>query len=238
VEMDALKEIAVDHGIALVEDAAQAHGAAYKGQKVGGLGDIGCFSFYATKNMTTGEGGMITTNDNELARRSRLLRDHGQTRKYHHVMLGYNYRMTEMCAAVGLVQLGKLDGFNERRRENAELLTKGISKISGLTPPYVKHDVKHVFYQYVVRVEDGYPTERNNLAEQLNRKGVEVDVHYPIPIYKQPFYKKLGYRQKICPVAEKACEQVLSLPVHPLVTKEDIKYMVDILGVLHSQGGS
>jgi len=238
VEMDELKEIAEDHKITLVEDAAQAHGAEYKGQRVGSLGDIGCFSFYATKNMTTGEGGMITTNDNELARRSRLLRNHGEAQKYHHVILGYNYRMTEMCAAVGLVQLGKLDGINERRRENAELLTKGISKISGLTPPYVKHDVKHVFYQYVVRVEDDYPIDRNNLAEQLKRKGVEVAVHYPIPIYRQPFYERLGYGKKICPIAEKACRQVLSLPVHPLVTKEDIKYMVEILGMLHSQGGS
>jgi len=237
--MDELREIAEDHKITLVEDAAQAHGAEYKGQKVGSLGDIGCFSFYATKNMTTGEGGMITTNDNELARRSRLLRDHGQTRKYHHVMLGYNYRMTEMCAAVGLVQLGKLDRFNERRRENAGLLTGGISKISGLAPPYVKHDVKHVFYQYVVRVEDDYPIERNKLAEQLKTKGVEVDVHYPIPIYRQPLYKNLGYGRKICPMAEKACEQVLSLPVHPMVTKGDIKYIIDILkNVANQNGGS
>lgn len=228
--MGALKEIAEDHGITLVEDAAQAHGAEYKRQKVGGLGDVGCFSFYATKNMTTGEGGMITTNNSELAKRARLLRHHGQTRKYHHVILGYNYRMTEMCAAVGLVQLGKLDASNKRRKENADLLTKGIDKISGLTPPYVNHDVKHVFYQYVVKVEDRYPIERNKLAERLKRKGVEVAVHYPTPIYRQPFYKKLGYNQKICPMAEEACKRVLSLPVHPLVTREDIKYMIGILG--------
>ena len=228
--MAALREISEDHEIALVEDAAQAHGAEYKGQKVGGLGDIGCFSFYATKNMTTGEGGMITTNDHELARKIRLLRDHGQNRKYHHVILGYNCRMTEMCAAVGLVQLEKLDGLNEKRRENARLLTKGIDNISGLTPPYVEPDVKHVFYQYVVRVEDDYPIERNKLAERLKRRGVEVAVHYPTPIYRQPFYKKSGCGQKICPMAEEACKRVLSLPVHPLVTREDIKYMVDLLG--------
>jgi perosamine synthetase len=227
--MDALKEIAGDHGIALVEDAAQAHGAEYKGQKVGGLGDVGCFSFYATKNMTTGEGGMITTNDRELAKRTSLLRDHGQSEKYHHVFLGYNYRMTEMCAAIGLEQLRKLDRFNERRRENAELLTRGIQKISGLTPPYVKDDVKHVFYQYVVRVKDDYPMGRNELAAHLTKRGVGVAIHYPTPIYRQPFYKELGYGHTICPMAEDACNRVLSLPVHPSVAEEDIKYMINVL---------
>jgi len=229
-EMDALKEIAQDHGIALVEDAAQAHGAQYKGRKVGGLGDAGCFSFYATKNMTTGEGGMITTNNSELARRTSLLRNHGDTGKYHHIILGYNYRMSEATAAVGSVQLSKLDKSNERRRKNAEALTNGVDKISGLTPPYVKDDVKHVFYQYVVRVEDDYPMDRNKLAGHLTKMGVGVAVHYPTPIYRQPFYKELGYGQTVCPMAEEACKRVLSLPVHPSVNKEDIKYMLSILG--------
>ena len=229
VEMDALKEIAEDHGIALVEDAAQAHGAEYKGQKVGGLGDIGCFSFYATKNMTTGEGGMITTNDRELARRARLLRDHGQSQKYHHIILGYNYRMTEMCAAIGLTQLRKLDRSNKKRGENAKLLTRGIDKISGLTPPHVKNDVKHVFYQYVIRVEDDYPIDRDELADHLTKRGVGVAVHYPTPIYRQPFYKELGYGKTICPMAEDACKRILSLPVHPSVAREDVKYMLNVL---------
>jgi len=228
-EMDALKDLAEDHEIALVEDAAQAHGAEYKGQKVGGLGDVGCFSFYATKNMSTGEGGMITTNNSELARRARLIRDHGQTEKYRHVVLGYNYRMTEMCAAVGLVQLRKLEGFIKRRRENAELLTMGIKKITGLTPPYVKNDVRHVFYQYAVRVEDDYPMKRNELARNLTKKGVGVAVHYPVPIYEQPFYKTLGYGQVVCSAVEEVCKRILSLPVHPSVSNEDIAYTVDVL---------
>jgi len=228
-EMDALKDLAEDHEIALVEDAAQAHGAEYKGQKVGGLGDVGCFSFYATKNMSTGEGGMITTNNSELARRARLIRDHGQTEKYRHVVLGYNYRMTEMCAAVGLVQLRKLEGFIKRRRENAELLTMGIKKITGLTPPYVKNNVRHVFYQYAVRVEDDYPMKRNELARNLTKKGVGVAVHYPVPIYEQPFYKTLGYGQVVCSAVEEVCKRILSLPVHPSVSNEDIAYTVDVL---------
>jgi len=229
-DMKELKETAEEHKIALVEDAAQAHGAEYRGQKVGGIGAIGCFSFYATKNMTTGEGGMITTNDSELARRARLIRDHGQTEKYRHVILGYNYRMPEVCAAIGLVQLRKLDGFNRRRRENARLLTKGIQKISGLVPPHVNEGVKHVFYQFVVRVEDDFPIGRDNLARNLEKVRVGVAVHYPTPIYKQPLYRELGYEKTTCPTAEDACKRVLSLPVHPSVTKEDIAYTIEILG--------
>jgi len=228
-EMDALKEIAEDQGIALVEDSAQAHGAEYKGQKVGGLGDIGCFSLYATKNMTTGEGGIITTNNSELARKVRLLINHGDTGKYHHLILGYNYRMSEASAAVGSVQLKKLDKSNERRRKNASALTRGIEKISGLTPPYVKDYMKHVFYQYVIRVEEKYLMARDKLVEYLRDKGVGVAVHYPTPIYRQPFYKESGYGKTVCPMAEDASKRVLSLPVHPSVNEDDIAYILNVL---------
>jgi perosamine synthetase len=227
--MDALKEIAEDHGIALVEDAAQAHGAEYKGQKAGSIGDMGCFSFYATKNMTAGEGGMITTNDPKLADKARLLRNHGQSQKYQHDTLGYNYRMTEFCAAIGLVQLKKLDGFNKKRIENAALLSNAICRLNGLTVPYVDKDVKHVFHQYVIRVEDNYPLSRDKLADCLAEKGVGVAVHYPIPIYRQPLYQKLGYKNTVCPNTEDACKKVLSLPVHPLVDKTDVNYILDAI---------
>jgi len=228
-KMDALKEIAEDKGIFLVEDAAQAHGAEYKGQKAGSIGDMGCFSFYATKNMTAGEGGLITTNDQKLARKARLLINHGQSQKYHHDTLGYNYRMTEICAAIGSVQLEKLDEFNKKRRENAKLLSNGIRKLHGLTVPYVMKDVKPVFHQYVLRVEDNYSRGRDELADLLTEKGVGVAVHYPIPIYRQPLYLKLGYGGKKCPNTEEACRRVLSLPVHPLVDREDIDYVLDVL---------
>jgi perosamine synthetase len=228
-KMDALKEIAEDKGIFLVEDAAQAHGAEYKGQKAGSIGDMGCFSFYATKNMTAGEGGMITTNDPKLAGKARLLINHGQSQKYNHGTLGYNYRMTELCAAIGSVQLKKLDEFNAKRRENAQLLTQGIRNFHGLTVPYVGEDVKPVFHQYVVRVEEDYPRDRNELADALTEKGVGVAVHYPIPIYRQPLYLKLGYGETKCPNTEEACRRVLSLPVHPLVDRKDIKYVLDVL---------
>jgi len=213
----------------LVEDAAQAHGAEYKGQKAGSIGDMGCFSFYATKNMTAGEGGMITTSDKKLADKVRLLINHGQSQKYHHDTLGYNYRITELCAAIGSVQLKKLDEFNAKRRENAQLLTQGIRSFNGLTVPYVDNDVKHVFHQYVVRVEENYPRSRDELADRLTEKGVGVAVHYPIPIYRQPLYQKLGYGEKLCSNTEEACKKVLSLPVHPLVSRNDIEYILDVL---------
>ena len=179
--------------------------------------------------MNTGEGGMITTNNSELAERARLFRDHGQTEKYHHTILGYNYRMTEAQAAVGRVQLEKLDILNKRRIENAGLLTKGIEKIPGLTPPHTNDEVRHVFYQYVIRVEEDYPLKRNKLAGHLREEGIGVAVHYPTPIYKQPLYKELGYKKTICPIAEEACKRILSLPVHPSVTEEDTRYILDVL---------
>jgi len=226
-KMEELNEIAQDHELFLVEDAAQAHGAEYKGQKTGDLGEAGCFSFYATKNMTTGEGGIITTNNNELARKARLLRNHGQTEKYHHTILGYNYRMTELSAAVGLVQLKKLDKVNEKRIRNARMLNEGIKKIHGLTPPYVEKHVKHVFYQYVIRVEEDYPLKRNELANHLEKMGIGTAIHYPMPIYRQPLYHELGYDKTICPITEESCKRVLSLPVHPSVNDEDIQHITD-----------
>ena len=228
-EMAALKEIAEDKGIWLVEDAAQAHGAEYNEQKAGTIGNIGCFSFYATKNITVGEGGMITTNNEKLATKVRTLINHGQSRKYHHDTLGFNYRMTDLCAAIGLVQLKKLDEFNKKRRENARLLSNGIGSIKGLTVPYIDKNVKHVFHQYVIKVEDSFPLSRDKLAIHLTEKGIGNAVHYPIPIYKQPLYMKLGYKKTKCLNTEEACKQVLSLPVHPLVNREDIEYILAIL---------
>lgn len=227
--MGALTEIAKDNKVALVEDAAQAHGAEYKEQKTGSIGDIGCFSFYATKNMTTGEGGIITTNDSKLADVIRLLINHGQRFKYHHELLGYNYRTTEICAAIGLVQLRKLESFNNKRIENAKLLSNGICKFKGLTVPYISNDVKHVFHQYAVRIEDNFRLERKELCDILAKSGIGFAVHYPLPIYKHPFYMKLTNDVVNCPVTENSCRRVLSLPVHPLVTRKEIEYILDVM---------
>lgn len=228
-DMKAFKEIAEDYKLYLIEDCAQAHGAEFEGQKVGTFGDIAAFSFYPTKNMTTGEGGMVITNNEELARRAKLLINHGQTKKYYHEELGYNLRMTNIAAAIGRAQLKKLDKWNAKRAENAKLLTEGISKIKGLTPPYVDPRVKHVFHQYVIRVEDDFPLTRNELMEKLREKGIGTAVHYPMPVHWQPLYQKLGYPKECCPNAVEASMRVLSLPVHPAVSEEDVAYIINAL---------
>ena len=226
-DMKAFREIAEDYKLLIIEDAAQAHGAEFEGRKVGSMGDVGIFSFYPTKNMTTGEGGMITTNNDQVARKARLLRDHGQTRKYFHEILGWNLRMTNIAAALGRVQLRRLDKLNRIREENAEKLTKGLQVVRGITPPYVDPRVKHVWHQYVIRVEPGFPLSRDELAEFLRSKGIGTAVHYPIPVHRQPLYRKLGYPQDDCPNAIEASRRVLSLPVHPHLSDDDIKYIID-----------
>ena len=233
-DMKAFKEIAEDHKLYLIEDCAQAHGAEFEGQKVGTFGDIAAFSFYPTKNMTTGEGGMVVTNDGELAKKVDLIRNHGQAEKYLHVELGYNLRMTNIAAAIGRAQLKKLDGWNKKRIENAKLLSEGISKIDGLTPPYVDERVKHVFHQYVIKVEEEFPLNRDELMAKLREKGIGSAVHYPSPVHQQPFYQKLGYPKDICPNAIEASKKVLSLPVHPAVSEEDIAYIINTLRELEA----
>ncbi|AHF81258.1 DegT/DnrJ/EryC1/StrS family aminotransferase [Thermococcus paralvinellae] len=233
-DMKAFKEIAEDYKLYLIEDCAQAHGAEFEGQKVGTFGDIAAFSFYPTKNMTTGEGGIVVTNNEELARRAELLINHGQTKKYLHEELGYNLRMTNIAAAIGRIQLKKLDEWNAKRIENAKLLTEGIGKIKGLTPPYVDPRVKHVFHQYVIRVEDGFPLNRDELAQKLRGRGIGTGIHYPMPVHWQPLYQKLGYSKECCPNAVEASKKVLSLPVHPAVSKEDIAYIIQTLKDLSS----
>ncbi|CAB50073.1 DegT/DnrJ/EryC1/StrS family aminotransferase [Pyrococcus abyssi] len=228
-DMKAFREIAEDHNLYLIEDCAQAHGAEFEGKKVGTFGDIAAFSFYPTKNMTTGEGGMVVTDNDELAERARLIRDHGQAEKYLHVELGYNYRMTNIAAAIGRAQLKKLDKWNEIRIKNAEILSRGIERIKGLTPPFVDPRVKHVFHQYVIRVEDDYPLSRDELAKELRNRGIGTAVHYPVPVHHQPLYQKLGYPRDICPNAIEASRKVLSLPVHPAVSREDLDYIIRTL---------
>jgi dTDP-4-amino-4,6-dideoxygalactose transaminase len=223
--MGPIKKIAEENDLWIIEDAAQAHGAQYQDQMVGSLGDIACFSFYPTKNMTTGEGGMITTDSDELADLARMLRSHGESERYRHTVLGYNFRMTDIAAAIGLVQLKRLDGFTKSRIENAEYLTTHVNTIEGITPPYVLDQVKHVFHQYTVRVENG---KRDDVKEFLTGLGIGTGVHYPKTIYDQKLYQDLGIGGN-CPQAEKAASEVLSLPVHPGLSTEDLTEIVDLL---------
>ncbi len=228
-DMDAIVGLCREHDISLIEDACQAHGAAYKGKKVGSFGDCGVFSFYPTKNMTTGEGGMITTDDRAIAERTRMLREHGSKERYRHEMLGYNYRMTDLAAAIGIVQLKKLDGFNSKRKKNAARLDETIAQLKGLTPPYVSEEVSHAFNQYTVRVTRKWDMSRDKTASALKEKGIGTGIYYPTPIHKQPYYKGPNDALK---VSEEASKEVLSLPVHPGLSADELEYICNTLSGL------
>ena len=221
--MDRINEIAERYGLAVVEDAAQAHGATCNGQKVGSIGDMACFSFYPTKNMTTSEGGIITTNDEDLADNAKIFRAHGASVRYHHSEIGYNFRMTDISAAIGLAQLNKIDGFNSKRIENAEYLNEGLKDVDGIVTPYCAYGSKHVYHQYTIRVEKG---NRDDWVKFINECGVGTGIHYPIPLYNQPVYKSLGSKGN-CPNANLAANTVISLPVHPSLTKEDLDLVIE-----------
>jgi len=225
-EMDPILEAAKPRGIPVIEDAAQAAGAEYHGKKAGNLGDTACFSFYPTKNMTTGEGGIIVTDDDEVASKARLLRDHGQVAKYEHAIIGFNYRMTEIAAAIGLVQLKKLDGWVKRRRANARALTKGLEGLDGLTAPAEGNWMVHAYYQYIVRREDSFPRSREEIVETLNEAGIGCRPSYPMPLYQQKALKDLKIRGRT-PVAEDVIPRLFELPVHPGVSTVDIERITE-----------
>lgn len=213
-DMRAIMEIAERYGLSVIEDAAQAHGAKAYGRAVGSFG-TGCFSFYPTKNMTTGEGGMIVTNDDVVAERARLLRAHGARERYRHEFLAFNFRMTDIHAAIGLAQLQKIDEWNRKRRENAELLTELLRDT--VVTPVSREWAHHVYHQYTVRVPGG----RGDLPERLGHRGIATGVHYPTPVHQQPFYRQLGYNDSFLE-AQQASREVLSLPVHPALLAEDV----------------
>jgi dTDP-4-amino-4,6-dideoxygalactose transaminase len=208
------------HGLALIEDAAQAHGAEHQGRRVGGFG-TGCFSFYPTKNMTTGEGGIITTDDDAVARMARIIRNHGQERRYVHEHFGLNWRMTDLAAAIGLLQLRHLEEWNEARIRNAGLLSRrlasGLARDALRLPPTRPGD-RHVFHQYTIRLA----ADRDGVQQRLQAAGVGSAIHYPIPIHHQPVIRAKGFGEVSLPVAEAAAGQVLSLPIHPSLTEDDI----------------
>ncbi len=226
-DMKPVMEVAEEYGLAVIEDACQAHGALYDGRKVGSFG-AGAFSFYPTKNMTTGEGGMITTDDGEVAELARMTRSHGSKQRYVHEICGYNMRMTDIGAAIGMVQLGNLDEWNGRRIENAKTLNAGLKDLRGLITPVTRNGCKHVFHQYTIRITGEAKTGRDKVAELLGSNGIGTSIYYPIPIHKQPYYMDMGYDDTL-PAAEQASSEVLSIPVHPSVEKHDLEYMIGII---------
>ena len=226
-DMDQIKKICDKHNLLLIEDACQAHGAEYEGQKVGSIGDCGVFSFYPTKNMTTGEGGMITTNSADIDKKCRIIRDHGQDGRDNQVLLGYNYRMTDIQAAIGVEQLKKLEGFIEKRIVNAKMLNDGLKGVKGIVTPKIQAETRHVFNQYTIRVTREFKISRDELIQKLKDAGVGAFVYYPKPIYKQKYYRDLGYDETLKNV-ENTAKEVLSIPVHPGVSKKDIETIIKI----------
>lgn len=224
-DMDKINEIAKKHDLYVIEDAAQAHGSMYKDSKVGSIGDLACFSFYPTKNMTTSEGGMITTNDKELAEKSRIFRAHGETKRYEHAVLGYNFRMTDIAAAIGLAQLKKIDEFNQKRINNAEYLDENLKDVEEIITPKVLSGVKHVYHQYTIKIKTG---NRDEWVNFLNENGIGTGIHYPIPIYKQELYINLGYDDNL-EETENAASSVISLPIHPKINQEDLDTIIKVL---------
>jgi dTDP-4-amino-4,6-dideoxygalactose transaminase len=224
-DMLPINKIAHENGLKVIEDAAQAHGSVYKGKPPGAYADAACWSFYGSKNMTTGEGGMLTTNDSRIAEVPRYLRSHGEKLKYMSLMLGHNYHMPEIQAAMGCVQLKKLPKFVEKRRENARRLTEKLAKARNLQLPVEPRGFKCSWYLYTVRLKSAKRSLRDRFVEKLNQKGVGAFVCYRNPIHCMPYYRKFG-KYKL-PETEKASEQVFSLPVHPGVTSDQIDFIAD-----------
>ncbi|MDO9546473.1 MAG: DegT/DnrJ/EryC1/StrS family aminotransferase [Pelolinea sp.] len=228
-DMDAIMSIAKKHNLAVIEDACQAHGSEFKGKRAGSFG-TGTFSLYPTKNMTSAEGGMITTNDDVIMEKCRVVRNHGMRRRYYHDELGYNFRMTDVHAAIGNAQLAKLEKFNQKRKENAQFYDENLK---GIAVPFVPGGYTHVYHQYTVRVPDG---KRDDLREFLKEKEIGSEIYYPVPIHKQGFYMEIFGDEKSYPETEFAATEVLSIPVHPSLSKEDIELVASSINEFMSKG--
>lgn len=221
-DMDRIMEIARKYDLKIIEDCAQAIGATYKDEKAGSFGMSGCFSFFPSKNLGGfGDGGMVTSNDKEIIERIKLLRVHGSNEMYIHDAIGYNSRLDSLQAAILRIKLEKLDSWLKRRREIASIYDNAFENMPVKTPA-VHADNVHTYHQYTVAVED-----RNGLLQHLNDNGIAARVYYPVPLHLQPCYKGLGYSAGSLPVTENASERVLSLPVYPELTREQIDYIVD-----------
>jgi dTDP-4-amino-4,6-dideoxygalactose transaminase len=220
-EMDAIRDIAKRHNLRVIEDAAQAHGARYRGKRAGSLGDMACFSFYPGKNLGAyGDAGILVTDDPELADAARLLRDHGRHTKYEHLVVGYGYRLDALQAAILDVKLKHLEEWNQQRREHADYYTELLSNLDVVTP-YEPPHLRGVYHLYVAATQ-----KRDALLQHLRTREIEAGIHYPIPLHLQPVYQSLGYREGDFPHAERAAREVLSLPMYPELTREQMDRIV------------
>jgi len=230
-DMDAICAIAKKNSLLLIEDCAQAHGSKWKGQVVGSFGDAACFSFYPTKNMTTGEGGMVVTSRPEVADRARLLINHGMRVRYTHEIIGYNYRMTNIAAAIGLAQFARLAEFNAKRQANARYFDDHLANPLVRTP-VVLSGATSVYHQYTIRVLDGH---RDAFVQHLEANGVGYGIFYPFSIPEQPAYKGLGF-SATWPVTDEIKQQVVSIPVHPGLSEEDVAQVAKVINEFKPKG--
>jgi len=223
VDLDTIIQIAKKHNVKVIEDACQAHGALYKGRKAGSIGVAGCFSFYPGKNLGAyGEAGAVVTQDQEIDKKIRMIRDHGQEQKYYHAMEGYNGRLDAIQAGVLRIKLKRLEAWNESRRQNAKYYNELLSAVKGVTIPVEADFAKAVYHLYVILADD-----RDGLQKYLNEKGIGTGLHYPVPLHLQKAYSYMGYKAGAFPVSESLSKRLLSLPMFPELTKEEIKYVCD-----------
>jgi dTDP-4-amino-4,6-dideoxygalactose transaminase len=222
-DMDPILDVAHKHGLFVVEDACQAHGAEYKGRKVGTLGDAACFSFYPGKNLGAfGEAGAVVTNKADLQEKIRILRDHGQVRKYHHTMVGWNCRMDGIQAAVLRIKLRHLDRANQLRRSHADHYDRALDGLEEVITPARTAWVRHVYHVYAIRVQ-----ERNEVRRLLAAKGIGSGVHYPVPIHLQGAYGSLGYERGAFPIAEQCATEFVSLPMFPELAPTQVELVAE-----------
>ena len=225
-DITGLVRLARRHKLRIIWDAAQAHGAQFHNRDVGSFPDAVCYSFYPTKNMTTGEGGMITTSNGSLANQLRLLRSHGEAGRYRHVRLGFNFRTTDIASAIGLVQLSKLGKAVRTRRRNAGILKEGLRDIPGLHTPELIRGAGHSFSLFTICIDKRQAgISRDALAKALRLRGIQSAVHYPLPLHRQPVFRGYGLDRDF-PVSARLAKSVLSLPVHPGVKEDDLRYIV------------
>jgi UDP-4-amino-4,6-dideoxy-N-acetyl-beta-L-altrosamine transaminase len=240
-DMDKILQIADEYDLTVIEDAAHALGGAYKGKKIGIIGDMTTFSFHPVKHITTGEGGAITTNDKELYEKLIMFRTHGITRNndklindddpwyYEQHHLGFNYRMTDVEAALGISQMKKLNSFLKKRRELAKIYNEELKNIDGIVLPMQLENTNSAWHLYVIRLElEKIKATRREVFEKLRKRNIGVNVHY-IPVYYHPYYDKLGYEKGLCPNAEELYEGIITIPLYPMMSKANIKYIVNSL---------
>jgi len=230
-DMDSIMEIAQKHHLWVIEDAAESHGAEYKGKKAGGIGHVNCFSFYANKIITTGEGGMVVTNNAEIAERARALKDlaHSREKRFLHTDIAFNYRMTNLQAAIGLAQFERIDELVERRRAHAYLYNSLLKDIEGIRLPPEKEWAKNVYWMYGILIEDSFGTSRDELMERLKDRGIETRAFF-IPVHQQPAFLKMDlFQSESYPVAEKLSQRGLYLPSGSGLSPEQIEYVCQVI---------